>query len=232
MELSTLTQIKTRLKNDCDIYDEDFMDLDTELLGLINSAIDDAEALIHSLYEDYFLVRDSISLVSGTQTYALPSDIYANKIRALVYNDGSKKYPLQRIQRFIEGEEAVSGEDYRFLLTNTSSSGVRLMLFPTPAETNSNLKIYYIRNAKKLSSESDSCDIPEFINFIYAHVKWNVARKEKSQIDITLAAEELSAQRQLMVDTLTVMVPDESNQVVKDLSFYFDFDYSNLDMRY
>lgn len=233
MVLSTLDDIKTRLKNDCDIYDEDFIELSVELLGLINSAIDDVEAIIHNLYEDYFLVRSTISLVSGTQSYSLPSDIYANKVRSLIYNDGTaKRYIVNKIQRFIEAELIQTNEDYRYLMSNDSVSGAQLMLFPTPAETNTNLKVWYIRNAKRLSSASDSCDIPEFINFIYAHVKWQVARKGKDLIDLGLAEKDLAVQRQLLVDTLTDMVPDEGNFVYKDFSFYLDFDYPDYSERY
>ncbi len=224
MELSTLTQIKTRLQNDCDIQDEDFMDLDTELLGLINSAIDDAEALIHNLYEDYFLVRSTFTWVSGTQSYAMPSDIYAQKVRAIIYNDGSQKYEIKRLRRPMDTELIESGELYRYMLTNDSTNGVRALFYPTPTESGTNAKIWYIRNAKKLSVAADSCDIPEFINFIYSHVKWNVARKEKSQLDLALTEKEFTLQSDLMKTTLSNMVPDEGNEVLKDMSFYWDFD--------
>ena len=231
MELSTLTQIKTKLKNDCDIFDDDFIDLTTELLGLINAAIDDAESIIHNLYEDYFLVTSTISLVNGTQTYALPSDIFANKIRNLFYDDGSNlQYVVWRIRRFEDTMFIDSGDRYRYVLTNDSTNGVRLRLYPTPTETNTNMKIWYIRNAKKLSAETDSCDIPEFINFIYAHVKWGIARKDKSQFDLATAEKELAVQRQLMVDTLTDMVPDDGNEILMDSSFYRDFDLQNTNL--
>ena len=231
MELSTLTQIKTKLKNDCDIFDDDFIDLTTELLGLINAAIDDAESIIHNLYEDYFLVTSTVSLVNGTQTYALPSDIFANKIRNLFYDDGSNlQYVVWRIRRFEDTMFIDSGDRYRYVLTNDSTDGVRLRLYPTPAETNTNMKIWYIRNAKKLSAETDSCDIPEFINFIYAHVKWGIARKDKSQFDLATSEKELAVQRQLMVDTLTDMVPDDGNEILMDSSFYRDFDLQNTNL--
>lgn len=225
MQLSTLAQIKTRLKDECDIYDEDFIDLTTELLGYINSAIDTCEAVIHNLYEDYFLVNTSVNLVSGTATYGLPTDIYGNKIRGLLYDDGSsRKYEVERIQRFRETLYITWPENYKFLMTNDSTNGVRLNLYPTPQETNSFLKMFYIRNAKKLAADTDSCDIPEFIDFIYAHTKWLIARKEKSTIDLANSEKELAAQKELLVNTLTDMTPDESsNRVVQDMTFYDEF---------
>lgn len=226
MTNSTLTQIRTKLKNDCNLYDDTFVDVDTELLGYINEAIDDCEALIHGLYEDYFLVRSTLTLVSGTATISLPSDIFANKVRRILYDDGgSKKYEVRRFKNIAETMYYTESTlPYKYMLTNDSSNGPKIRLYPTPAESNSNLVIWYIRNAKTLSSGSDECDIPEFINFIYAHAKWNVARKEKYGVDLQVATAHLDTERKLLEATLADMVPDEGNDIRPDFSFYQDFD--------
>ncbi len=237
MQYSTLTQIKTRLNNECDLFDEGFIEQDTELLGYINSAIDDAEASIHSLYEDYFLNRATITLVSGTATYSAPSDIFANKIRALQYNStvAGNGYPIRKIKRLSEvlyyANTSASTSVYKYLITNDVTAGIKINFFPTPNESGPLIDTWYIRNAKTLSNGSDSCDIPEFINFIYAHVKYHVARKEKMQIDLATAKEEYLDQKALMEKTLTDMIPsDDGTEIEKDFSFYKDFD-SSLEMR-
>lgn len=226
MTNSTLTQIQNKLKYDCNIFDGTFIDIDTELLGYLNEAIDDCEALIHKLYEDYFYVISTFSLVSGTNTVSLPSDIFANKIRFLGYNDGSnKKYEIKRFQRPLDTLYYTdSNLPYKWLPTNTTASGQKIMLFPTPNESNSFGVIHYIRNAKKLVSASDECDIPEFINFIYAHTKWNIARKEKYGLDLNEAKSHLEGEKELLETTLSDMVVDEGNTVRADFSFYNDFD--------
>lgn len=225
MQYSTLTQIKTRLNNECDLSDDGFIDQDVELLGYINSAIDDCEAVIHNLYEDYFLNKTTITLVSGTATYSAPSDIFAHKIRALLHN--VSKYEIKRIKRFSDTLFATSAatSKYSYIITNDVTNGVKVTLYPTPTESGAYIDCWYIRNAKTLSSGSDNCDIPEFINFIYAHVKWHVARKERLQVDLATAEKEYLDQRALLEKTLTDMIPsDDSNLIEKDLSFYRDFD--------
>ena len=69
-EFFTLGQIRTKLKQDLDLEQEQFVTA-SELTGYINEAIDDAEAIIHGLYRDYFLTQENLSLVNGTKEYAL-----------------------------------------------------------------------------------------------------------------------------------------------------------------
>ena len=82
----TLSEIKAKIKRDLDLEAEDFV-RDTELNDLINEAIDEAEAEVHSLYEDYFLTREVVTLVAGQEEYELPTNIYGHKIRRVVYNN-------------------------------------------------------------------------------------------------------------------------------------------------
>lgn len=228
MQFQTLTQIKQRLWDECDIEDEGFID-STELLAYINAAINDTESIIHSLYEDYFLAKTTITLVSGTQTYSAPSDIYSTKIRSLVYNNTgtSVQYEVKRIQRLHQAAEYSESlqAPYRYIVTNSLADGIKINLFPVPAESGAFLDCWYIRNARTLSSNSDECDIPEFIEFVFSNVKWRIARKEKFGQDLETAQKEFLLQRELLERTLTDMIPDESSNVIlKDMSFYNDFD--------
>jgi len=85
MELLTYSNIKEKIENDLDLIDEDFIS-ETELLGYMNEALADAQAVIHTLGLEatYFLKNDTINLVGGTSDYAYPSDIYAMKIRKML----------------------------------------------------------------------------------------------------------------------------------------------------
>lgn len=234
MNYSTLAQIKTRLQNECDLFGEDFVEEDTELLGYINAAIDSAKSIIHTLYEDYFLNKTTLTLASGTAAYSCPSDIYAHKIRALVYNNSSTQrvYPIVRIMRLhqaaLYGYETSSAY-YRYLLTNDATTGVKINIYPTPVESGALVDCWYIRNPKVLSSASDQCDIPEFINFIYAHVKWAISGKERSGFVQATAKDEYLVQKELMEKALADMIPDEeSSEIQKDLSFYREFDQADI----
>lgn len=228
MELVTYSTIKTKLLNDLDISDLDFINGETELLGYINEAIDDAESLVHTLglEANYFLSQGNITLASGTVDYSLPSDIYADKIKMLFYINGTTKYEVFRVRDLRETPFFQSGDDYRYLLlmTTGTANNVRMRVFPTPAESGSYFQIWYIRNATKMTTSTGStnvCEIPESQNFIYQHVKLRVYEKMGNP-NLQLAIQEFAAQKQLMVETLQEMVPDGNTLVEPDLSFYED----------
>jgi len=227
-EFFTLAQIRTKLQRDLDLEQEQFVTAD-ELTGYVNEAIDDAEAIIHGLYADYFLTKDTLNIVSGTSSYALPSNIYANKIRRILYNDGANRYRITRIKDFdiipFLEDNASSTDRLRYVLENNfaGAAGIVTQFYPTPLVTGGYITRWYIRNANRLSAETDICDIPEFVNYVFAHVKRSVARKEKLGQDIQLAEAQVASEHQLMEDTLYALMPDEDNQVRKDMSYYSDF---------
>jgi hypothetical protein len=71
MRYWTFAEIKAKVESDLGMEDEDFVSAD-EMLAYGNEAIDEAEAEIHTINEDYFLTMGPISLVSGTDSYDLP----------------------------------------------------------------------------------------------------------------------------------------------------------------
>jgi hypothetical protein len=54
-------------------------------------------------------------------------------------------------------------------------------------------------------------------------VRWKCLSKE-GHPDANQAGADLERMKQEMVDTLTARVPDEDNFVLKDMSFYRDYD--------
>lgn len=224
MDLVTYSSIKTKLYNDLDLYDEDFIS-EAEFLGYLNEAMDDCEAVIHTLGLEsrYFLNTDTLTLVNGTADYALPSDIYANKLVKMFYINGSTKYEIFRIRNLNEIPFVQTGEDYRYLILNLTT-GVKMRLYPTPAESGAYIQRYYMRNMRALTtstSASNTCEVPECINFIYAHTKMRVFQKEGNP-NLPKSEQDLKIQHDLMVQTLQEMVPDENNIIEPDVSFYTD----------
>ena len=111
-------------------------------------------------------------------------------------------------------------EPYRYFFSNPAASGRRINILPTPQVTSDTImKVWFIRNAKLLTTGADVLDIPEFANFILSYTKFQVLKKEGDP-RIEIEAMELAAQRKLMVDTLTEMVPDEDNTIPADVSHY------------
>jgi hypothetical protein len=223
MTLWTWAEIKAKVKNDLDLNDEDFIDA-TMLLAYANEAIDEAEQHVITINEDYLLQSASLALVNGTQEYSLPTNIYANKIRRIFYDNGSNKYEIRRIRDLSEIPNIESSEPYKYIPVVDSSGAYKIKLYPASRETSSsNVTIWFIGNANELALDADVMNIPEAVHFVMAHMKLRCAQKESHPGQIQ-AAQELERQRQLLVDTLTAMVPDDDNKVLIDQSFYDDFD--------
>lgn len=216
----TLAQIKAKINRETDLEDEVFVEED-ELTDYINEAIDEAEATIIGLYEDYFLTNEYMDIVSGTSEYELPSDIYANKIRRVVYDDGSADYPIKRIKEFEKIPYAENTDNLAYVITNDSTNGYRIKFYPSPDFTSdTTILIWYIRNATRLSATTDTCDIPEFINFIYAYTIYKIYKKEQfgNGAMMALAKDDLDRERALMTSTLSNRVDDEDNFIIADTS--------------
>lgn len=227
MRYWTYSEIKAKVKRDLDLgADETFVTTD-EMLGYYNEAVDFAEAIIHTLYEDYFLASSTLSLVKGTSEYSLPTDIYANKIRSVIYSDGQKIYPIRRIKDWKRFEQAAwnqtvtSPEDYVYILKNQSAaSGVKLVLLPAAQETTSTkVTIWYLRNANRALDEGDLCDIPEFVAFVIAFMKVKILTKEQNPA-LAVAVEELKSIREQMESTLRDIVPDGDTELELDMRAY------------
>jgi hypothetical protein len=233
MIYKSFADIRTKVERELDIEVEDFIQPD-EFIGYVNDGIDEAEAEIHKLgiEDEYFLTKSNLALVTGQSEYTLPTDIYANKIRAITYRNGSIIYTIKRMRmsgKFEQIEHILqynqSTDYYKYILLNPSAAaGIQLYLLPPSLETSStNVTMWYIRNANRwLTDETAFCDLPEIaVNFLEAFVHWRVFDKEQHPG----VGEKLNAmvqKKQLMVETLTNMVPDEESEIEKDLSLYQD----------
>lgn len=230
MKYWTYAEIKAKVERDLDLEDESFI-TDTEMLGYANEAVDEAEAEIHGIYEDYFVSRIPLTLVAGQEAYDLPSGIYAHKIRKMVYSKNSQIRPLVRIKDWRKFEnyawdlvnDANPESQYYWFLDNTTPTYPKIILAPTPQEAGAYITLWYIRNATRFEATTDKCDIPEFVTFVMQFMKVRCYEKEGNP-NIGLAIAALEQQRKLMKETLTGMVPDNENEIEMDLSSYTDQD--------
>lgn len=228
MQYKTYLEIRTKVEEDLDLQDELFIQ-DSELLGYCNEAIDEAEAEIHTIYEDYFLTYDYISLVNGQEEYDLPSNIYANKIRGIVYSDGATIYNVPKLKhsdmfQLIELSNQYSTTDfYKYMIVNRAEGlNPKMLLVPNSREDGTNrLKIWYLRNANRMVDDTSICDIPEFSQFVVKYMKVECYKKE-GHPNIAIATQDLEMQRRQMIATLSNMIPDGDTEIQKDLSIYDD----------
>lgn len=226
MRLWTWKEIKDKVLVDLDLQGEEIVS-PSELLGYVNEAIDEAEANIHNLAEDYFLTREYITMVPDQSLYALPDDIYGHKVRSLQFNNGAERYAIHRMKSFDAISFVNPSESYRWLLTNkintglNSNYGPKLELFPAARESGNFITCYYLRNARRLVLDTDECDVPEFVSFIVAFIKVKCCVKElHPRLDFFQA--ELARVREQMTTTLSEMVPDGDNDIEPDMSAYIE----------
>lgn len=219
------SEMNQKIKNDLDLNEETFIQ-PQELVAYFNEAVDMIEGQIHTLYEDYFLTSTSLDVTEGQTEVDLPSNIFANKIRRVMWvlND-SEKYTMQRVKNLDELLLASAPDDYRFMITNSDSSGFKLSISPAFRVTTNNLplKIWYLRNAKRYEDETSVCDIPEYSNVINQYVRYKCRAKE-GHPDAQQDLADLERLRTAMIETLRDKYIDEQNEVPKDLTFYRDFD--------
>jgi hypothetical protein len=170
----TMGQMNDKVREDTDLSEEDpdeqFVTL-SMMIGFINEAIDEAEAEIMTIREDYFRTFDYLPLVEGVSEYDMPSNIYLQKLRGLVYANGTTIYPIKRFtnsQKFISmafAEQYGTGDDYRYDIYNPSpTEGEKMVIFPPARETAIlppldnqfvPVKRWYIRNANRVPLVGD-----------------------------------------------------------------------------
>jgi hypothetical protein len=230
MKYWTWAEIREKVQQECDLEDEDFV-RESELLSYANEAIDEAEAEIHSLYEDYFSKSVNIPVTDGLVNLNIPAtfpDIYADKFRRVVFSSAGQGtvYVVNRLKDRTKFEQRVVSDTYtttdlyQYLLENPSAGNPIMTFVPSIRETGV-MNVSYIRNANRLVNDTDVCDIPEFINFIFSHMKVKVYGKE-GHPGYPEALERLERERERMVGVLASRVPDTENEIELDTSAYQD----------
>lgn len=222
MKIWTYAEAKLKVQQDMDTEEETFIE-DAEYVSIFNEAIDHAEAQIHNMNQDYFLTFDSMDIVSGQKNYDMPSNIYANKLRLVQYNENERRYKIERIKirEVADVDRYQTNDNYMYNIVNSSAiDGTKFVLYPTPNLTRSDvITRWYLRNANRVEVGSDVIDIPEFINYIFAFVKWKIALKELNPL-LNVFIQEKESQEMLMKQTLDNMIPDEDSTLELDLSHY------------
>jgi hypothetical protein len=185
--MSTLKEIRDQVIVDLDLEEEVWIS-DSELNSWINEGIKNAEAQIHTLYEDYFLVEsDPIVITQGQYLVEYPSDVYASKIRKIIFTDGlgasNTNHEVKRIRNILDGATAdlystnSTNPILEWTNTNKLSEGRKIRLFPNTGR-GGYLHIWYIRNVSELVNDEDISEIDEFDRYVVQYVKTKVFLKD------------------------------------------------------
>ena len=228
MKRWTWSEIKTKIHDDLDLKSEVFITA-SELLGYANEAIDEAESLVHTLYQDYYLTSTTLSLVNGTQDYDVQSDIYGDKIRRVLITVGSRNYEIKRIRDIGRISNIESSDDFRYILINdAANSNVKIRIYPTPSGAHT-ATIWYIRNANELATDTDTCDLPEIATqFVLQFIKQRCYEKE-GHPNVVKSMQDTERLRRKLEATLAERVDDDNNTIKPNLDFYWDFDYDHYE---
>ena len=138
-DIVSLSEIRLLAQQRADMENSQFITAD-EWRRMINRAYAELYDLIvtSANSEDYFLTSGTISLVSGTATYDLPTDFY--KSRGVDLNTGGAKVPLRRYN-FSErnaGGLFSTASDMRYHIQGNS-----IVFNPEPSSTDT-VTIYHI----------------------------------------------------------------------------------------
>jgi hypothetical protein len=227
MDQVTFADMATKVERDLDLEDEVFITR-PELMGYANEALHDAESTILRLCEDYFLDSETLTLVSGTADYSVPSNFYADKIRSIVYANGSMIYTIRRL-RAQDSFERIAIEatvpnpfgSYTYLVRNTRASGRKITFYPTPRESGAFVTVWGIRSCTKIALDTDTVDIPEFHSYIEQFMKVRCYEKE-GHPNLGVAVRMLEALKQSMIETLANRFPDNDDVIEPDMTHYLE----------
>lgn len=225
--MTTLKELRDEVIDELDLQEEEWVD-EPMLNRYINKAIKIAETKIHTLYENYFLVEgDPVAITAGSYKVDYPSDIYANKITKIVYDDGNNfnSHEVKRIKNIMDGVDIdINGNSTEPVLkwapVNSASEGRKIRLFPKSGRTGY-LTIWYLRNAATLVADSDVCDIDEYARYIVQCAVTRIYLKDGDPRATDSKALEEEYEKD-MIDTLSDMIPDGNNEIEMDTGHYED----------
>jgi hypothetical protein len=172
-KIYTYGELEAEIRLDTDLQeddpDEQFV-TKNEMIGYCNSGILKAQSEIMTLQQDYFLTKTPVPLISGQDEFDLPSNIFANKLRGVVYKNGPIIYPVRKFKTYNKFESIAFGEiysssdDYRRYLKNDAPGQVKMVLVPPARETAilpplsgtfTPMYYWYIRNANRVPIQGE-----------------------------------------------------------------------------
>lgn len=178
MKIWTYQEMKAKVLGDLDLYDETFIS-PNEIAGYFNEATSEAAAEIHDLNQDYFLTRFYMPMVSGTSVYALPPNIYANKIRGIIYANGSLIYEVKKLKRrglfenIANIQQYGAADYYKYILANHVAGQATLELYPASRDTAilppttgsfTPMILWFLRNVTRVPMVAYNGDLAELTN--------------------------------------------------------------------
>lgn len=229
MAFRTFGDLKDQVEAELDLEGEEFIS-PSEMIGFFNRGVAIAESHIVTLglRDKYFLARVKLSTVQNAEEIDLPTDLWGNKIKRIVYRNGATFYTVRPLdsQNMFENYEYLnaftSTDFYRYFITHTTPGVQKLVLVPAARESASNvMTLWYPRKANRYAIDSDVCDLPDITyEFLQAYVRELCYAKE-SHVNYQGAKEDRMEKEQLMQSTLSGQIEDNEMSLIEmDLGHY------------
>jgi len=173
MKTWNYAEARQKVLVDMDLQDETFITPD-EMVGYFNEALNEAESEILVLNKDYFLTKYYIPTVQGTSRYELPLNIYATKIRGMMYKNQNLIYPIKEIKPLRKFEEIAvieqfgTADYYNYTLMSDNVGQAQIELLPAARETSivapvgsffTPFILWYLRNCARVPLIGEYCNL-------------------------------------------------------------------------
>jgi hypothetical protein len=225
----TFGDLRQQVEAELDTQDEEFIG-ETEIQNYFNSGVTVCEATIVKLglREKYLQSEAYITTVVGTADYDLPSDIVINKLRKIIYRNGTLIYTVNplRSEDGYEAEDVMNAnsdlsEYYRYSIYKMGTT-YKLRLTPKAGFTVSNaLRVIYFKTLNRYTADSVLCDLPDICyEYLMSYVRYRVYAKE-SHTNMQDEKGNMQALMILMQETLQNQVGDpDMDTMDQDTSHY------------
>lgn len=222
MRYWTLGEIRRKVEIEHDLLEETFISPE-EIDGYINEGIDVVESTIVGMYEDYYLTTSE--WIDIDEANEMPEDIYANKLRKVeIKTTDGRIHQLHKNRNLRDRNNDAFAMVTKYNIINKSGSKPYIIIDNIGELNIASIRYHYIRNANRLIADTDECDIPEIaMHFLMSFVKMRCYEKEKDPMT-QKAMNDVERYRNLMEETLSNMVDDDSPLIEGDYSFYADYD--------
>lgn len=156
MALVALSVLRTRARVLCDQANSAFIS-DADFNALLNASADELYDILVERFEDYFTTSSTITTVSGTENYPVPTDFY--KLVGVDFQIDSTRW--RALEPFSVRERNVyrnlptigfPGYELKYWLRGSSFD---LLPVPTAAWT---LKLWYVPKRTQLALDTDTFD--------------------------------------------------------------------------
>lgn len=184
---------------------------DEELCCFIDMAQKKAMTKISCLNKDYLTTCADIDVEAGQESFTLPEDIKATKIKQIQWQGGSSKCctKLKRGSYDCIGKDC-AGTPCEYVFFNKKDVGVVLYLNPKPSKAG---KLTVIYERKPCDIDGDTPDdqafeFDEICDYVFNYVTMMIYEKEKNPL-ISSAASKLNEAEQDMLECLCPQFLDD-----------------------